>query len=70
MGVSDDFGTFIILGVIILLVAQIFVNIGTNVGLVPVIGVSLPLVSYGGSSLIMILIMMGIVQSIIVRSKV
>ncbi len=51
-------------GVSLLLVSQIFINIGMNIGLLPIIGISLPLVSYGGSSLISIFLALGILQSI------
>lgn len=47
-----------------LLAAQIFINIGMNLGLLPVIGIDLPLVSYGGSGLIMNLIGLGILMNI------
>ncbi len=47
----------------ILICSQIFINIGMNLGLLPVIGISLPLVSYGGSSLLMCFIGLGILQS-------
>lgn len=46
------------------LVIQIFINIGMNLGLLPIIGISLPLVSYGGSGLIAICIGLGVLQSI------
>ncbi|MFH1226131.1 MAG: rod shape-determining protein RodA [bacterium] len=66
---SDDFGSIIIIGLVILLVIQVFINIGTNLGLVPVTGISLPLVSYGGSSLIIFLVMIGLAQSVIIRGR-
>ena len=51
-------------GFSILLISQIFINIGMNLGLLPIIGISLPLISYGGSSLIMIFIGLGILENI------
>ena len=48
----------------IVLFAQVFIHIGMNLGLLPVIGISLPLVSYGGSGLIAAFIGLGILQSI------
>lgn len=51
-------------GMAVILIAQISINIGMNLGLLPVIGVSLPLVSYGGSSLIFTFIGLGILQNI------
>jgi len=51
-------------GLAILLIFQIFINIGMNLGVLPIIGIALPLVSYGGSGLILTCIGLGIVQSI------
>lgn len=51
-------------GLAIILVSQIFIHIGMNLGILPVIGLSLPLVSYGGSGLIATCIGLGILQSI------
>ena len=50
-------------GLAIILISQIFINIGMNLGLLPVIGIPLPLVSYGGSGLIMIFIALGMLQN-------
>jgi len=51
------------------LLAQTFVNIGMNVGLLPITGVTLPLVSYGGSSLLSTMVMLGIAQRIILQAS-
>ena len=51
-------------GFSILLVSQIFINIGMNIGILPIIGIPLPLVSYGGSGLISTFLALGILQSI------
>lgn len=48
---------------------HVFVNIGMNLGLVPVVGVTLPFVSFGGSSLLANFIMLGIVSSISITSR-
>jgi rod shape determining protein RodA len=48
---------------------QIFVNIGMNLGMVPVVGVTLPFVSYGGSSLLSSFIFLGFLSSINKASK-
>lgn len=61
---QSNFPRLFSIGLIILLISQIFINIGMNLGLLPVIGISLPLISYGGSSLIMTLLALGIVQNI------
>ena len=51
-------------GFAILLISQIFIHIGMNIGILPIIGIPLPLISYGGSSLIATFIELGILQSI------
>jgi len=63
----DGGGKYIIVGVIGILVFQIFVNIGMVVGYVPVTGIPLPLMSYGGSSVLFTFIAMGLVNSVRVR---
>jgi len=68
--VKEDFSTFFILGAVSLIFIEMFINIGMNLGLLPVVGISLPFVSYGGSALISSLIMVGIMESIIIRSKI
>lgn len=60
---TDDFTGYMIVGVATLMFVQFFVNAGMNVGMLPVTGLGLPLVSYGGSSLIVMLSMLGLVQS-------
>ena len=65
----DALGLYLSLGVAILISLQVFINIGMNIGLVPVTGIPLPLVSYGGSSLIVTLFLLGLAQSVYRRSK-
>ena len=60
---QDDFGALVMAGAAVMLSAQWFVNIGATLGLLPVTGVPMPLVSYGGSSLLSVLLLLGIVQS-------
>lgn len=62
--VSDRFGELIIIGVMGMLFFQITVNIGMNIGLLPITGITLPLLSYGGSSIISTLFSLGLVASI------
>jgi len=66
---NDNFGRLICVGVAALFFFQSFVNLGVNIGLLPVTGTPLPLVSYGGSSLIAFLIAIGLVQSVLMRRK-
>jgi len=61
---TDRFGQLIIAGGISYLILQFFVNIGMNMAILPVTGITLPLVSYGGSSLISTLFLLGIIFSI------
>ncbi len=60
-------GTFIILGVVAVLLFQIAVNVGMVVGLMPVTGIPLPLLSYGGSSVLFTFMALGIVMNIRMR---
>jgi len=68
--INNDFGVFFVLGVLGLLFIQMFINIGMNIGLLPVVGISLPFLSYGGSAIISSFILIGILESIIIRSKI
>ena len=58
------FQTYLASGIILSIFIQFFINIGVVIGLLPVTGVTLPFLSYGGSSLIMNFIMMGILVNI------
>jgi rod shape determining protein RodA len=64
---SDLPGAFIIMGVVAVIVFQIAVNIGMVVGLMPVTGIPLPLMSYGGSSILFTFLALGIVMNIRMR---
>lgn len=63
----DNFGYLLAAGVMIMFFLQIVINIGMNIGLNPVAGVPLPLLSYGGSSIVAVLAGLGIVQSVYLR---
>lgn len=60
---NNDF-KFISLGVALVLVVHFFVNVGSNLGLTPVTGITLPFVSYGGSNLLTTAVMVSIIQRI------
>lgn len=66
---GDPFGRYICVGVATVIFFQSFVNLGVNLGLLPVTGTPLPFISYGGSSLIAFLISLGLVQSVLMRRK-
>ncbi len=67
MQAENNFARLFSVGFSLMLVYQIIINIGMNMGIVPIIGLPLPFVSYGGSSTIMNFIGLGILQSIRIR---
>lgn len=66
---GDSYGRLLASGILSMIMFQTFVNIGMNIGLMPVTGIPLPLLSYGGSSLITTLASFGILQSILLRHQ-
>lgn len=68
--VKDDFGIYYILGFQGLVFTHMFVNIGMNLGILPIVGIPLPFVSYGGSAMIAMFLGLGIMQNIIIKSKI
>lgn len=65
----DPAGRYICIGIAGSLFFQIFVNVGMNMRLVPVTGLTLPFVSYGGSSLVTLYLAIGVVQSVLMRHR-
>jgi rod shape determining protein RodA len=66
---KDTYGSLLAIGVATWIGMQIFINVGMNIGLLPVTGIPLPFISYGGSSLMSILLGLGLVQSVALRSS-
>ncbi|MDP3836766.1 MAG: FtsW/RodA/SpoVE family cell cycle protein [bacterium] len=66
----NDFSIYFVLGAAGLIFIQMFINIGMNIGIVPVVGLSLPFISYGGSSIFSLFILVGIIENIIIKSKI
>ena len=66
---SDAFGQYLCVGAAAILFFLAFVNIGMNVGVMPVTGVPLPFLSYGGSSIVVLLALQGLVQSVAIRRR-
>ena len=66
---KDLFGSLIAAGVAGMLMFQVFVNVGMTIGIMPITGVTLPLMSYGGSSVITTLLAVGLLQSIYVQAR-
>lgn len=67
--INNDFGVFFLLGTCILLFIEMFINIAMNIGIMPVVGISLPFLSYGGSAIVASMVLIGISESIIIGSK-
>jgi rod shape determining protein RodA len=65
---GDAFGMMIAVGLATMILFQVLVNVGMVIGIMPVTGIPLPFVTYGGSSLISLMFGMGILQSIRMRS--
>jgi rod shape determining protein RodA len=63
------YGTLIAAGILAMFMFQIFVNVGMTIGIMPITGVPLPLVSYGGSSVIVTFLSIGLLQSIYVQAR-
>ncbi|MGH2447627.1 MAG: rod shape-determining protein RodA [Chloroflexota bacterium] len=66
---ADSYGRLLGSGILAMIMFQVFVNIGMNLGIMPVTGIPLPLISYGGSSLITTLASLGILQSVLLRHQ-
>lgn len=66
---GDKFNYLLAIGVFSMLLFQTFVNVGMNVGILPITGITLPLISYGGSSLIVTLACLGLVSSVAKNRK-
>jgi len=65
----DRLGRLVAAGVVTLIFCHVFINIGMNIRLMPVTGVPLPLLSYGGSSVLGSLIAMGLMQNVYIHRK-
>ncbi len=66
---GDNFARFFSLGLALLIFIQLIIHAGMNMGLLPVTGLTLPFVSYGGSSLISLSLGIGLLQSIALRAR-
>jgi rod shape determining protein RodA len=69
MVAKNLYGTVITGGILGMLMFQIFINVGMTIGIMPITGVPLPLMSYGGSSVLVTFIAVGLLQSIYVQGR-
>jgi rod shape determining protein RodA len=63
------YGALIAGGIVAMLLFQVFINVGMNVGIMPITGIPLPLASYGGSSVLSTLLAIGLLQSIYAQGR-
>ncbi len=66
---NDSFGSLLACGVFSMWLFQIFINVGMTLGIMPVTGIPLPFMSYGGSALVMNLLCVGLLMNIYLRRK-
>jgi rod shape determining protein RodA len=66
---KNFYGALVAGGITAMLMFQVFVNVGMTIGIMPITGIPLPLVSYGGSSVITTLMAIGVLQSIHARAR-
>jgi rod shape determining protein RodA len=66
---KNSYGTLVAGGIAGMLLFQVFVNVGMNLGIMPITGIPLPLMSYGGSSVLATLFAIGLLQSIHMQAR-
>jgi len=66
---KNSYGTLVAGGIAVSVLFQVFVNVGMNLGIMPITGIPLPLMSYGGSSVLATFLAVGVLQSINVQAR-
>jgi rod shape determining protein RodA len=66
---KNSYGTLVAGGIAAMLLFQVFVNVGMNLGIMPITGIPLPLISYGGSSVLATFLAIGVLQSIHMQAR-
>ncbi|MBR7554691.1 putative lipid II flippase FtsW [Allobacillus sp. GCM10007491] len=67
---TDQFGQLLAYGITFQITSQVFINLGAITGLMPITGITLPLISYGGSSLLITFFLLGILMNIAVKGNI
>ncbi len=67
---TDDLGRLVAVGIITLIFTHIYMNIGMTISITPITGVPLPMISYGGSFLVLVLFALGVLESIWIHRKI
>ena len=66
---KNSYGTLVAGGIAVSLLFQVFVNVGMNLGIMPITGIPLPLMSYGGSSVVATFLAIGVLESIHIQAR-
>ena len=64
---KDPFESLLLIGISSMIGIQVFINVGGVVGLIPITGITLPFISFGGTSLLLLMGSMGIYQNVVMR---
>jgi rod shape determining protein RodA len=67
---ADLFGSLIVSGIVAMLLFQIFINVGMTIGIMPITGITMPLFSYGGTSVLITMLALGVILSVNMRSEI
>ena len=69
MTAGDDIGRYIGVGIVMMLFAHVYENIGMTIQVMPITGIPLPLISYGGTFLLITLVGFGLLQSVWIHRR-
>jgi rod shape determining protein RodA len=69
MVAPDRFGRLLCAGIVTMVFSHVFINVGMTIGLMPITGLPLPLVSYGGTFMVSTMATLGLIQSVYVRRQ-
>jgi rod shape determining protein RodA len=69
MVARDKLGRVLCVGIVAMIFTHVFVNMAMTIGMVPIVGIPLPLISYGGTFMVMTLFALGLIQSVYVRRQ-